>query len=161
MKNSGLSFYEANNHHEDLLAFQLPPEQERFTALPSDALKKCEQDPERYPIVITSNEGKAVGFFVLHKGENIQDYTSNKNAMVVRALSINHSDQGKGYAKDGMLQLPQFVRENFPEVTELILSVNFKNEPAKKLYEKAGFQDRGQVKHGPIGPQYVMHFDVR
>ncbi|MDR7073480.1 GNAT family N-acetyltransferase [Fictibacillus barbaricus] len=160
MKNGSLSFYD-QTYHEELLAFYLPLEQEQFTALPVDALRKCNEDPGRYPIVITDISGKAVGFFVLHEGENIRDYTSNTNAMVIRALSINQVEQGKGYAKEAMLQLPEFVSKNFPEINELILSVNFKNETAKKVYEKAGFEDRGQIKHGPAGPQYVMHYDIK
>ncbi|MBD7965023.1 GNAT family N-acetyltransferase [Fictibacillus norfolkensis] len=153
-----LTFF--NEIHRDALnAFYLPQEQEKFTAMPSDALKKCEKDQGRHPVVIEAN-GKTVGFVVLHKGENIQDFTANPNAMVIRALSINHSEQGKGYAKDAMLQLPLFISKHFPEVNELILAVNFKNDSAKKLYEKVGFVDRGQIKPGPVGPQYVLHYDV-
>jgi RimJ/RimL family protein N-acetyltransferase len=153
-----LTFF--NEIHRDALnAFYLPQEQEKFTAMPSDALKKCEKDRGRHPVVIEAN-GKTVGFVVLHQGENIQDFTANPNAMVIRALSINHSEQGKGYAKDAMLQLPLFVSKHFPEVNELILAVNFKNDSAKKLYEKVGFVDRGQIKPGPVGPQYVLHYDV-
>jgi RimJ/RimL family protein N-acetyltransferase len=153
-----LMFFE-HEHIEELMVFQLPENQIKFSALPVDALKMCEEDAGRYPIVIL-NEGKAVGFFVLHKGEKIKDYTSNPSAMVVRALSINHSEQGRGFAKSAMMQLPQFVRQNFPEISELILSVNFKNETARQLYLKAGFQDRGEIKDGPVGPQHVLHYNV-
>ncbi|MGM0805113.1 MAG: GNAT family N-acetyltransferase [Bacillota bacterium] len=158
MANITLTFF--NEIHRDALnAFYLPQEQEKFTAMPSDALKKCEKDRGRHPVVIEAN-GYIVGFVVLHIGENIGDFTANPNAMVIRALSINHPQQGKGYAKEAMLQLPLFVSKHFPEVNELILAVNFKNDPAKKLYEKVGFVDRGQIKHGPVGPQYVLHYDV-
>ncbi|MQR95918.1 GNAT family N-acetyltransferase [Fictibacillus phosphorivorans] len=158
MTNTRLTFF--NEIHRDALnAFYLPQEQEKFTAMPSDALRKCEKDRGRHPVVIEANDN-TVGFVVLHKGENIGDFTANPNAMVIRALSINHLEQGKGYAKEAMLQLPLFVSKHFPEVNELILAVNFKNEPAKKLYEKVGFVDRGQIKPGPVGPQYVLHYDV-
>ncbi|MBH0169046.1 GNAT family N-acetyltransferase [Fictibacillus sp. 18YEL24] len=158
MANITLTFF--NEIHRDALnAFYLPQEQEKFTAMPSDALKKCEKDRGRHPVVIEEN-GNTVGFFVLHIGENIGDFTANPNAMVIRALSINHPQQGKGYAKEAMLQLPLFVSKHFPEVNELILAVNFKNDPAKKLYEKVGFVDRGQIKPGPVGPQYVLHYDL-
>lgn len=158
MANITLTFFN-EIHREALQVFYLPQVQEKFTAMPSDALKKCEEDPGRHPVVIEAN-GITVGFFVLHKGKNIQDFTANTNAMVIRALSINHLEQGKGYAKEAMQQLPLFVSEHFPEVNELILAVNFKNDSAKKLYEKVGFVDRGQIKHGPVGPQYVLHYDL-
>ncbi|WP_246625165.1 GNAT family N-acetyltransferase [Fictibacillus nanhaiensis] len=158
MTNVTLSFFE-EKHMKELILFHLPDNQEKFTQHPEKALKLCEEDRERYPIVITAS-GRTVGFFVLHKGENIKDFTSNEKAMVIRALSINHQEQGKGYAKNAMMQVPQFVTTHFPEINELILAVNFKNEPAKQLYEKAGFEDRGQIKPGPVGPQYVLHYDV-
>lgn len=158
MGNVSLTFFE-ENHREALSAFYLEEKQEKFTAMPSDALQKCEEDPGRSPVVITVSD-KPVGFFVLHAGENIRDFTANPHAMVIRALSINHTEQGKGYAKEAMLQLPAFVSTHFHKINELILAVNFKNEPAKKLYEKAGFHDRGQIMHGPVGPQYVLHYDV-
>jgi RimJ/RimL family protein N-acetyltransferase len=158
MGNVVLTFFE-EIHREALNAFYLAEDQKKFTSMPSDALKKCEEDSRRTPVIIMVSN-RPVGFFVLHAGENIGDFTANPNAMVIRALSINQSEQGKGYAKEAMLQLPTFVVTHFPEINELILAVNFKNEPAKRLYEKAGFQDRGQIKHGPIGPQYVLHHDV-
>ncbi|MET3726722.1 GNAT superfamily N-acetyltransferase [Fictibacillus halophilus] len=158
MTNTSLTFFN-EIHREALNAFYLPQEQEKFTAMPNEALKKCEEDSGRQPVVIEAN-GKTVGFVVLHKGENIRDFTANPNAMVIRALSINHPHQGKGYAKVAMLQLPLFVSKHFPEVNELILAVNFKNDLAKKLYEKVGFVDRGQIKPGPVGPQYVLHYDL-
>jgi RimJ/RimL family protein N-acetyltransferase len=158
MGNVALTFFD-EIHREALNAFNLAENQKKFTAMPSDALKVCEEDPGRTPVVIMVS-GRPAGFFVLHLGENIRDFTANPNAMVIRALSINQKEQGKGYAKEAMLQLPAFVSTHFSEINELILAVNFKNESAKKLYEKAGFQDRGQIKHGPVGPQYVLHYDV-
>jgi RimJ/RimL family protein N-acetyltransferase len=158
MTNITLTFFE-EEHREALYGFYLPEDQEKFTAMPNDALNKCVEDPGRKPVVITASD-QTVGFFVLHTGEHIKDFTSNSNAMVIRALSINHPEQGKGYAKEAMMQLPAFVSSNFPRINELILAVNFKNTPAKQLYEKAGFVDRGQIKHGPVGPQYVLHYDL-
>ncbi|WP_139343025.1 GNAT family N-acetyltransferase [Fictibacillus arsenicus] len=158
MGNVVLTFFD-EIHREALNAFDLAEDQKKFTAMPSDALKICEEDRSRNPVVIMASD-VPVGFFVLHTGKNIRDFTANPNAMVIRALSINQKEQGKGYAKEAMLQLPAFVSTHFSDIKELILAVNFKNEPAKKLYEKAGFQDRGQIKHGPVGPQYVLHYDV-
>ncbi|RZT21261.1 GNAT family N-acetyltransferase [Fictibacillus sp. BK138] len=158
MGNVSLTFFE-EIHREALNAFVLAEDQKKFTAMPSDALKTCEEDLSRTPVVIMASD-VPVGFFVLHAGEKIRDFTANPNAMVIRALSINQKEQGKGYAKEAMLLLPAFVSTHFSEINALILAVNFKNEPAKKLYEKAGFQDRGQIKHGPVGPQYVLHYDV-
>ncbi|MGA4721780.1 hypothetical protein [Fictibacillus nanhaiensis] len=97
MTNTRLTFF--NEIHRDTLnAFYLPQEQEKFTAMPNEALKKCEEDPGRHPVVIEAGD-KTVGFFVLHKGENIRDFTANPNAMVIRALSINHPRPRKRVCK--------------------------------------------------------------
>lgn len=52
----------------------------------------------QYPIVILSNK-IPVGFFVLHTTERVQEYSSNPQAMLLTALSMDHKQQGKGYAK--------------------------------------------------------------
>ncbi|MCM3718339.1 GNAT family N-acetyltransferase [Fictibacillus phosphorivorans] len=153
-----LTFFE-EIHRDALNAFYLEKDQLRFTPLPSEALKLCDEDLSRNPVVIMAKD-TPVGFFVLHAGENIRDFTENPNAMVIRALSINHKEQGKGYAKEAMLKIPAFVSTHFPAIDELILAVNFNNEPAQQLYKKIGFHSRGQVKPGPSGPQHVMHLDM-
>ncbi|MBS7530070.1 GNAT family N-acetyltransferase [Hazenella sp. IB182353] len=137
--------------------FDLPKEQLQFTALPKDALHTCSHEVHRFPIVIL-HETIPVGFFVLNTGRDIQKYTLNLKAIFVRALSINYADQGKGYAEAGMKKLPQFVSQYFPSFTEILLVVNDKNEPARRLYLKAGFTDTGRKSEGPIGRQSIFSY---
>jgi RimJ/RimL family protein N-acetyltransferase len=116
-------------------------------------------DPSRYPIVILV-EGDPVGFFVLHEGEGISTFTDNPNAILVRAFSINHKHQGKGYAKMAMLGLPNFVKKNFTTIEEIVLAVNAKNIAARGMYLKAGYIDKGIRREGSIGMQYLLHNDL-
>ena len=109
----------------------------------------------QHRIVIVHNE-KPVGFFVLHKTYRVKAYSSNPQAMLLTALSINRIHQGKGYAKEAMVLLKAFMNEEFPYCNEVVLAVNLKNTSARQLYEKAGFHDTGRRKMGPSGEQAVM-----
>lgn len=141
---------------ESLSEFRLPEEQERFTSLPIAMLEASEG---RYPIVILS-ESHPVGFFVLHTSSRVQDYTDNPNAMLLTAFSIDHQQQGKGYAKKGLLQIDHFIREFFQHCNEIVLAVNHKNIVAQKVYEKVGYQDTGRRKIGKLGEQFIYSYTL-
>lgn len=153
-----LSFYE-EKHFEGLSAFKLPDEQKRFSALPKEVLSESISDESRYPIVIEAKD-KPVGFFILHVGNGIHPYTENKSAILLRAFSINSTEQGKGYAKRAMNLVPSFVKKNFPTVDEIVLAVNGKNIAARQLYVQTGFQDNGLRREGSIGLQYILQFPI-
>jgi RimJ/RimL family protein N-acetyltransferase len=141
-------------HMEALRSFTLPEEQEQFTALPKDVLETGEG---QFPIVITK-EDHPVGFFILHTTERVKEFTENPKAMLLTALSINFSQQGKGYAGMGMALLQPFLKKEFPHCSEVVLAVNRRNIAAQKLYGKAGFQDTGRKKMGKIGEQYIYNY---
>ena len=153
-----LCFYRPE-HADGLTAFHLPAEQKQFTALPDEVLSESLRDPNRHPIVITAGE-KPVGFFILHHGKEIDAYTSNEKALLLRAFSIDHAHQGMGYAKAAMLLLPAFTAKHFPDFKEIVLVVNARNLTAKRLYEKTGFQDRGITRMGRNGLQHVLHYEL-
>lgn len=156
---SQLRFY-TEDDFEAFQRFELPSEQVAFTALPGEALEAAAQDPNRYPVVIQSLEGETVGFFVLHLNAELTSLVDNPRAILLRALSIDFRQQGQGYAKAAMLQLPAFVGKHFPEVDEIVLAVNARNLAAQRLYLQAGFEDRGLTRMGPMGMQHIYHFKV-
>ncbi|MFC7370602.1 GNAT family N-acetyltransferase [Fictibacillus iocasae] len=146
-----LQFYQSI-YEEKLQRFHLPPEQLPFTAHPSLML---ESNEKKRPIVITYNS-EPVGFFVLHRSERVSEYSQNSRAMLLTAFSINHTEQGKGFALRAMNQLSEFSRKMYPFCNEIVLAVNKRNIPAQRLYEKAGFLDTGRRKTGKIGEQLIM-----
>lgn len=154
-----LTFFE-KKYEQELLTFQLPDDQHQFTGLPIEVLEISIKDEKRFPIVILNDE-EVVGFFVLHYGEEIKPISTNPNALLLRALSINFIHQGKGYAKKAMEQLPHFVKNTFSHVNEIVLVVNERNNGAKMLYERTGFEDRGERRIGNIGPQYLLHCIIK
>jgi RimJ/RimL family protein N-acetyltransferase len=149
-----LIFYKPE-HKAALESFHLPEDQKQFTGMPDEMLKIALEDNHRFPVVIVS-DAKPVGFFILYDGEERCDYTDHPNSLVLRAFSINHSDQGNGHAKAALLQLGEFVRHHFPDVAEVALAVNFKNLPARQVYLKAGFRDDGRTKMGRNGLQHIL-----
>ncbi|MFS0687806.1 GNAT family protein [Sporosarcina sp. 179-K 8C2 HS] len=139
-----------SEHSEGLNSFELPEEQAQFTSLPNKFFEVTEGQNR---IVILS-ENEPVGFFLLHSTERIKEYSNNPNAILL--TSVNQAKQGKGYAKQAMLLLSDFVKSEFPNCDEIVLAVNHRNIPAKRLYSSVGFKDTGQRKIGPIGEQFIM-----
>ncbi|WP_316570526.1 GNAT family N-acetyltransferase [Neobacillus sp. YIM B06451] len=153
-----LEFYN-DRHRAYFERYLLPEEQQKFTAMPLEALKACEEESGRHPVVIMYN-GEPAGFFVLHEGEGIAKFTENKEDILLRAYSINSSYQGLGIATLSLRQLGGFVKQNFPDKTEIILAVNHANVAAQHVYRKSGFVDRGRRIMGRIGEQYAFHLEL-
>ncbi|MGF9966957.1 GNAT family N-acetyltransferase [Bacillus rhizoplanae] len=145
---------------ESLQAFTLPEEQVQFTSHPIELLDKAEQDLTRNPIVILAND-KPVGIFALQSGSRVQEYTNKENSLLLVSFSINYTEQGKGYAKQALYQLPNYVDTYFPNIEEIVLAVNERNISAQKLYTTVGFEDRGNRRIGPIGPQFVLYLSLK
>lgn len=80
--------------------------------------------------------------------------------MLLTAFSIDHRHQGQGFAKQGLLLLPDFVSRHFAEIREVVLAVNHKNTAAFHLYTKVGFQDQGKRRIGPLGEQIILHLPI-
>ncbi|WP_244094272.1 GNAT family N-acetyltransferase [Jeotgalibacillus salarius] len=140
-------------YQKDLTNFYLTKEQEQFTTLPADQLDRL--TTEQFPVVILA-EQKAVGFFVLEQSGRLKNYTPNESACLLASLSITKDQQGRGYAKQAMELLTEWVRKEFPACDEIVLSVNLKNDPAFRLYLSSGFEDTGRRVTGPVGEQRVM-----
>ncbi|MFC0559775.1 GNAT family N-acetyltransferase [Halalkalibacter alkalisediminis] len=137
-------------------SYHLGKGQDAFTLHPLEAIKLCEEEPERHPFII-ERERKIVGFFVLHIGNGTEVFSKNVRAAILRAFSIDVNEQGQGVAKQVMNQLPLLVHQRFPEIDEIVLAVNKKNVPARKLYESVGFVWHGKTLDGRSGLQDVLH----
>ncbi|MFZ4931156.1 GNAT family N-acetyltransferase [Chryseobacterium sp. Mn2064] len=145
---------------EDLVAvsYTLDESQLRFTASAVQALYNIEkrEDSDAFPITIFENDSPA-GFFLLDFGHDKFELTDNKNAVLLRSLSVNPQMQGKGIGKKAMLKVDVFVKENFKNCTEIVLAVNQKNNSAYHIYLEAGYIYDGKTRIGRSGPQYLMY----
>lgn len=147
-------------YKEAFQTYTLPEEQVQFTAHPMELLNHAKQDPTRNPIVILADD-KPVGIFSLQSGSRVQEYTTKEKSLLLTSFSINYTEQGNGYAKRALQLLPNYVGLYFPNIEEIVLAVNERNIPAQKLYITVGFEDRGQRRMGPIGPQLVLYLPFK
>lgn len=139
------------------VSYTLDENQLQYTATAEQALKRIEErkDTLAFPITIFENDEPA-GFFVLDFGKDKLELTENHNSMLLRSFSINPKRQGKGIGKAAMIQVDEFVRENFKDCDEIVLAVNQNNISAYELYLKVGYHYEGKTRIGRSGPQYLM-----
>lgn len=154
-----LNFYQPI-YKEQLADYRLHDEQQIFSAMPLVALEQCEKDEERHPVLIFWGS-RIAGFFVLHGWEGVKQFSDNKDAMLLRAYSIDESMQGKGVANHSMRLLPMFVKEHFSETKEIILAVNHANFIAQHVYRKAGFIDTGVRSMGRAGEMFILKKQIK
>ncbi|WP_144550723.1 GNAT family N-acetyltransferase [Bacillus sp. X1(2014)] len=153
-----MQFYFYNEKFKEAIdQYQLNEEQLRFTGDPRDCIKLSNEDSERSSI-LAMEKNELVTFFVLHINKGVKPYSDNDHAILLRAFSTDFRHQGKGYAKQALMQLPAFVKENFREINEIVLAVNVGNDAAQALYKKCRFIDEGERRMGPKGELIVMSY---
>ncbi len=133
-----------SEHHLKDLNYILNENQLTFVRPPIFALNRAKKKiGNEFSLTILLNK-RPVGFLALDFGNDKLILGNNKNAVMLRSLSINPEFQGKGIAKVAMFQVIDFVKIHFPKCTEIILSVNTRNENAYHLYVKSGYIDTGR-----------------
>ncbi|WP_370043204.1 GNAT family N-acetyltransferase [Lysinibacillus sp. RC79] len=153
-----LKFYEENDD-QLIERYTITEEQLRYTMSPKASIELVKQDKNRHAILVL-DEDKLVTFFVLHEKEGVQSYSSNENAILIRAFSTDFYEQGKGYVKAALQLLSDFVLEHFPNIDELVLGVNPPNTAAQSLYKKCGFVDERRLATGFRGEIKVMSYYI-
>lgn len=150
------------SHFYELNSFRLDETQSRFTASFYENIvnRKIESIPGKFPVTILYNE-LPVGFFVIDDSEQKLMYVKDTGAVLLRSLSLNPKYQGKGIGKQTMILLDDYLRNQFPQITHIMLAVNFRNENAYQLYLKTGYHNTGNVFEGPKGPQYILCKQIR
>jgi len=139
-------------------SYQLVESQLQFTGHAKECVQLASET--RTPILAIV-EGKLLTYFDLHRGEGVEPYSDNPNAILVRAFSTDVREQGKGFAKQALKLLPRFVQQHFPHIDEIVLAVNVGNEVAQVLYKKVGFIDYGERRQGSKGELIVMSYLLR
>lgn len=137
-----LKFYE-DKAHSLVEQYTITEEQLRYTKSPKASIELAKEDDSRHAVLALDGD-KLVTFFVLHEKEGVKPYSSNEQALLIRSFSTDYHEQGKGYAKAALQLLPDFVRQHFPLINELVLGVNIPNISAQALYIKCGFVDEGK-----------------
>jgi diamine N-acetyltransferase len=126
----------------DLTVF---PEQQRFLAdyvpIAAIALAKAYIRPGGLVWVPYAfyNNGEMVGFTELAYEPGSQD------TYWIFHFFIDCHYQGRGYGKEAILLLNQFIRDHHPQCQALQLTVHPENDHALHLYTNAGFRPTGEV----------------
>ncbi len=145
-------------HFTALTSYMLDEQQSQFSQIPLQVLNNSDimEKKERFQYTILFQDQPA-GFFSLDFSSDRLEYSPETNTVLLRSLSVNPRFQGKGIAKAAMLQLPFFVKINFPSIVKIVFGVNAKNENAYQLYLKTGYVDSGHIYNGIKGTQRIMY----
>jgi RimJ/RimL family protein N-acetyltransferase len=141
-----------------VLALEPEPEQRPFSSAAALTLPAAEAHPDRRAVV-GLDAGEPVAFFVLDTGRSMPVHAPD--IVGVRAFYVDRRHQRRGLGTAVLRALPAFVRTRYPQARRVALTVNAGNEPARRVYARAGFADTGRVYGGgPHGPQHVLELEL-
>lgn len=143
-----------DSHHDAVLALSLTPAQIQFSQSPHGFIEEADSQLDYY--VITYQQ-KVVGFFKLDKHYHLTLGQQALNQLGLRTFVIGCQFQRKGFATDALALLPDFIKQHYPNVKSLFLTVNCLNQSAYHCYLKAGFIDTEQLYlKGEYGAQHIL-----
>ncbi len=96
------------------------------------------------------SSGIVVGFLVLKRKSKAPKWAA-PGAVVISAMRIDQTHQGKGLGSAALMALTEWVAANWPDSVALSLSVDEENIAGIRAYRKAGFLDHGIREQGRIG----------
>ena len=105
-------------------------------------------------------DDKPVGFLLLKRGEFLPHWAVEGSA-TLHALQIDHRVQGKGLGKVFLQGLPHVARATWPDIGQLMLSVDADNLAALNLYVGQGWVDTGEAYKGRIGYERRLVLGIR
>ncbi|RMM43530.1 N-acetyltransferase GCN5 [Pseudomonas syringae pv. aptata] len=97
------------------------------------------------------SDEKPVGFFLLKRDDCLPHWAQEALTATLHALQVDHREQGKGLGKACLQALPAALRLKWPDITQLMLSVDADNSAAIGLYTGQGWIDTGEAYRGRIG----------
>ena len=93
---------------------------------------------------------QSVGFLLLKRGIYLPAW-ADTDAATLHALQIDREMQGQGLGKACLQALPETTRRVWPDIKQLMLSVDDDNTTALGLYLSQGWVDTGEAYRGRIG----------
>lgn len=147
--NKQLEYIHFKPYKEDLIPdiekITITPADRRFTKTPKENIELAKSDSERHPVLVYNASQQCIGFFTLHEGEGVAPYSWNENAIFFRSFSVDAHYRGRGYGKQIIEGLPGYIRQYFPHINEICLTVNDDNEVAQKLYQRFHYLHAGET----------------
>lgn len=99
-------------------------------------------------VLLVSDEPK--GFFLLKRGDCLPHWAQQGSA-TLHALQVDRRVQGKGLGKAFLQAMPEAIRLTWPDVQQIMLSVDADNRPALNLYKGLGWVDTGEAYKARVG----------
>lgn len=130
----------------EILPEQLPFSGDIYCAL-NTLLVRPTADIEGFVLLL---DDQPVGFFMLKRGAFLPQWAAEGSA-TLHALQIDRRVQGQGLGKAFLQGLPEAVEKTWPDIKQLMLSVDAENLPALNLYISQGWIDTGEAYKGRIG----------
>jgi GNAT superfamily N-acetyltransferase len=136
---------------QQLRHIEVSPEQKSFSGDIDSALQTLLDSPggdiRGFALLADTHP---IGFFLLKRGPFLPHW-AQKGAATLHALQIDRRMQGHGLGKVCLQALPERVRRVWPEVRQVMLSVDADNSTAMGLYLGLGWVDTGHAYRGRIG----------
>jgi RimJ/RimL family protein N-acetyltransferase len=129
------------------------PAQVPWSGTAASSLSLVDGHPERMAVAGFEGE-QPVGFLVL---DTALESVPGPGVVGVRGFFVDRRHQGRGVAAAMLAALPSFVRVTHPTADRIALTVNVRNDAARRAYLRAGFRDTGRLYYGgALGPQHVL-----
>ncbi|AGT08432.1 GNAT family N-acetyltransferase [Paracoccus aminophilus] len=102
-----------------------------------------------------------IGMFKLDPFYHQRHDFATETQLGLRGVLIDETHQGKGYGTSAMCALPDHARLHYPDMRQIVLTVNLLNPSGRAAYLKAGFADLGEIYYGGSrGPQHILRRDL-
>lgn len=145
------------SHLEQVVALCVEPDQLPFVGTVEEVLLNADDNVHPHLVIV---DERVVGIFLIDTLYSAQYRFAHTGSLGFRAFLIDAGEQGKGYGRDTIKNLEDYLRCHYPDHGAIYLTVNCKNLAAKQCYLKYGFKDQGELYHGgAAGPQHIMLMD--
>ena len=130
--------------------------QESFVRDGAHAAAETDPAVDLYAVEV---DGAVLGMFKLDRAyaEAPRHDFAESGDLGLRGVLIDAAHQGKGLGRALLSALPDLIRARYPQVQRLVLTVNCRNDIARKAYLAAGWQQDARLYlAGDAGPQHIM-----
>ena len=123
-----------------------------------DRLRSSPHQESIHPLSVIQADSP-IGFFVLREAPALPDWAF-PGVMTLHNFRIGRQFQRQGLGAATIRKMAQWVADNRPAVSLLMLSVNTGNERALGFYRSCGFRATGVTLDGRIGCEMIMASEI-
>lgn len=132
-------------------AIRIGAEQIEFAGCGAKQLEAVENHTSGQLVGLAILDGQtAVGFLVLKHGSTLPPWAP-VGAALISGMRIDSAQQGRGLGSAALVLLRAWIKRNWQDCDELLLTVDEENHGGRKAYQRAGFEEIGKPEPGRIG----------